>query len=69
MKVHVLTGCYFTKQVGSKISALQNDSKSHLTQFREDLQLIFDSARKGEEYVVKVLKPQSASKTIGKLRL
>lgn len=55
--------------MGSKISAIQNDSKNDLTQFREDLQLIFDSARKGEEYVVKVLKPQSASKTIGKLRL
>ena len=51
-------GC--TRQVGSKTSPLKNDPKKYLTQFEEDPQLTFDSARKAEEYLEKALKLQIA---------
>ena len=60
MKAHVLTGGDVTRQVGSKTSPLKNDPKKYLTQFEEDPQLTFDSARKAEEYLEKALKLQIA---------
>ena len=68
MKAHVLTRCDVTSQVGSKTSALKNDPEKYLGEFAEDPQLTYSAARKAEEYLVKVLKPQSESNTFDSLR-
>ena len=68
MKAHILTGCDITSKVGTKSAALQAEPTEFLDTFGEHNTLENYEAIKGEEYLVKVLKPKSLSKTFNELR-
>ena len=68
MKAHILTGCDVTSKVGTKSAALQAEPTEFLDTFGEHNTLEYYEAIKDEEYLVKVLKPKSKSKTFNELR-
>ena len=66
-------GTYFhsvdiTSKLGTKSAALQAEPGDFLDSFGEHKTLQEDEAIKAEEYLVKVLKPKSKSKTFNELR-
>lgn len=68
LKVHILTGYIVTSKVCTKVHALKADPEMYLPQHGEDQQLLEEVAEKAEQNLVKVLQPDSLSKTFNQLR-
>ena len=59
--IHILTGCYTTSKVGTKLSALKPSAAQLLSEFGESLssQNQDEIIRKAVQYLVQVLNPNS----------
>ena len=68
MKAHILTGCDVTSKLGTKSAALLAEPGDFMDSFGEHKSLQEDEAIKFEEYLVKVFKPKSKSRTFNEIR-
>ena len=65
--IHILTGCYTTSKVGTKLSALKPPAAQLLSEFGKSLSSPNQDEviRKSVQYLVQVLKPNSACIFLG----
>ncbi len=68
LAIHFLNGPGVTSKIGTKASALKAKSEKYLQKFGRLLPLSVHSFELAEEYLVKVLKPNTSCKTFNKLR-
>ena len=67
-KVHVLSGSDTTSKIGTKRAALNSNPGRYLCQFGEDDDLTMDALKNTEQYLVKILQPQSCCTSFDQLR-
>ncbi|NQY43710.1 MAG: hypothetical protein HRT87_10240 [Legionellales bacterium] len=68
IKAHILTGSDGTSKVGTKAAALKAKPDEYLMEFGEAEEMTYDSFRKAEIYLVKVLHSSSSCETFDELR-